>query len=254
MRPWSRSITPPHQALAWIPAVYDSTEDLKRAGQRIVYLTNPHVGHLGIFVSASVVRLEHRAILESLDEITALAPGLYEMKIDNPSGDPDCHKPQFSVRFEPRRVEDLQFDHPREAFERVERASELNESLYRNLISPWIGMAANPWTAEALKWLHPMRTSRYLFADAFNPWMRGISALAGWIAPNRQPLAAGHPFMKQERVWLEIVADAIQQARERRDASYEQAFALLYERPENLVPQVPRAAGATHGATSERRM
>ena len=38
------NITPPHQALGWIPAVYASTEDLKQAGQRIVYLTNPHVG------------------------------------------------------------------------------------------------------------------------------------------------------------------------------------------------------------------
>src|SRR5215831_4183919 len=52
------NITPPHQALGWIPAVYKDTVDLKQAGQRIVYLTNKHVGHLGIFVSASVVRLE----------------------------------------------------------------------------------------------------------------------------------------------------------------------------------------------------
>jgi hypothetical protein len=82
------NITPPHQALGWIPAAYKDTEDLKVAGQRIVYLTNSHVGHLGIFASAKVARLEHRAILENLSQINALAPGLYEMKIDNPSGDP----------------------------------------------------------------------------------------------------------------------------------------------------------------------
>jgi hypothetical protein len=45
--------------LGWIPAVYTDTEDLKRAGQRIVYLTNPHSGHLGIFVSASVSLHDH---------------------------------------------------------------------------------------------------------------------------------------------------------------------------------------------------
>ncbi len=94
------NITPPHQALGWIPIVYGSTEELKRAGQRIVYLINPHVGHLGIFVSASVARLEHRAILEHLDGISALAPGLYEMKIDNPTGNPDCKQEAYSVRFE----------------------------------------------------------------------------------------------------------------------------------------------------------
>ncbi len=52
------NITPPHQALGWIPSVYSDTDDLKRAGQRIVYLVNPHVGHLGIFVSTSVARLD----------------------------------------------------------------------------------------------------------------------------------------------------------------------------------------------------
>ena len=51
------NITPPHQALGWIPVVYRDTDDLKRAGQRIVYLTNPHVGHLGIFVSAAATRV-----------------------------------------------------------------------------------------------------------------------------------------------------------------------------------------------------
>ena len=69
------NITPPHQALGWIPVVYRSTDALKAAGQRIVYLTNPHVGHLGIFVSAAVARLEHRAILEHLAEIEALRAG-----------------------------------------------------------------------------------------------------------------------------------------------------------------------------------
>ncbi len=94
------NITPPHQALGWIPVVYRDTADLRAAGQRIVYLINPHVGHLGIFVSASVAKFEHRAILESLAEIAALEPRLYQMKIENPTGDPDCHKPHYSVRFE----------------------------------------------------------------------------------------------------------------------------------------------------------
>jgi poly(3-hydroxyalkanoate) synthetase len=116
------NITPPHQALGWIPTVYASTEDLKQAGQRIIYLINPHVGHLGIFVSASVARLEHRAILGSLKKIEALAPGLYEMKIDNPTGDPDCSHDAYAVRFEERRVEDLKFPGNRPAFRRVSRS------------------------------------------------------------------------------------------------------------------------------------
>ncbi len=120
----------------WIPAVYPTTKALEKAGQRIVYLTNSHVGHLGIFVSAGVARLEHRAILESLDDIERLAPGLYEMKIVNPTGDPDCRRPQYSVRFEPRGVEDIRFEYPDNAFERVRDVSGINEEIYKTWFSP----------------------------------------------------------------------------------------------------------------------
>jgi hypothetical protein len=222
------NITPPHQALGWIPTVYEDTADLKKAGQRIVYLTNPHVGHLGIFVSAKVARLEHRAILESLDEIEALAPGLYEMKIDNPSGDPDCHKPQFTVRFDERRVEDLKFPEQSQAFEQVRAVSEAGEAFYRSFVSPWVQMASNPWTAESLKWLHPMRTSRYLFSASFNPWMRGVAALADGIAKTRKPLPEDHPLLERERELFAEFSGAIEQVREWRDAGYEQAFGQLY--------------------------
>jgi hypothetical protein len=223
------NITPPHQALGWIPAVYGDTEDLKRAGQRIVYLTNPHVGHLGIFVSASVARLEHRAILESLADIEALPPGLYEMKIDNPTGDSDCHKPSYSVRFEPRKVEELKVDYPRTALERVKQVSELNETLYRTFVSPCVQTLTNPWTTETLKWLHPMRSSRYLLSEAFNPWMRGVAMLAEAVANSRQPLPQEHPLISQEREAIGQITQALESVREARDAAYEQTFNLLFD-------------------------
>jgi len=222
------NITPPHQALDWIPVVYEDTDDLKRAGQRIVYLTNPHVGHLGIFVSASVARLEHRAILESLEEIEALEPGLYEMRIDNPSGDPDCRKPQYAVHFEERRVEDLHIPRESEAFERVRAASEFNESLYSTFVSPWVQAATNPWVAESLRWLHPMRTSRYMFSEAFNPWMRGFATFADAVAKDRAPLSRDHPMIARERELIGRVTDAMEMAREARDGAYEQVFNLMY--------------------------
>lgn len=225
------NITPPHQALGWIPAVYSDTEDLKQAGQRIVYLTNPHVGHLGIFVSAGVARLEHRAILESLADIEALAPGLYEMKIVNPSGDPDCHKPSFSIRFEPREVEDLKTDYPQEAFERVKQVSTFNEVLYGAFVSPWAQALSTPWTAEMLKWLHPMRSSRYLFSEKFNPWMRGVSMLAEPLAGSRHPLAPYHPLIELEREAAGNVTHALGRLRECRDAAIEQAFRLMFQSP-----------------------
>lgn len=222
------NITPPHQALAWLKAVYKTTAALKEAGQRIVYLINPHVGHLGIFVSASVARFEHRAILESLCDVEALAPGLYEMKISNPTGDPDCRKPQYSVTFEERRVEDLVFDYPRKAFEKVRQVSDANEAFYRTFVSPWVQATVTPWSAAMLKWLHPMRTSRYLLSEKFSPWMHVIAALAKEARKNRVSIPADNPLRAAERTFSKQVEKAIEVARQTRDNLEEESFRRIY--------------------------
>ena len=221
------NITPPHQALNWVPAVFPTTEALKDAGQRIVYLLNPHVGHLGIFVSAAVAKLEHRAILESLDEIDTLEPGLYEMKIDNPTGDPDCRRPQYAVHFEPRSVEDIRFEYPREEFERARRISEWNEALYKTLMSPWVRATASPLTALLQKWLHPMRMSRYLFSERINPWMIPISMLAPHLSVEPRG-TAGNPWMQLEQSGSQSISQALDQYRQFRDLVSERAFNVLY--------------------------
>ena len=225
------NITPPHQALGWIPAVYRDTEDLKAAGQRIVYLTNPHVGHLGIFVSAKVARLEHRAILESLGDVSMLPPGLYEMRIDNPTGgDPDC-KPNYAVRFEEREVADLRFDYPRAGFERVRALSEFNARLYSNTAGPWVKALATPWSATALEWLHPMRTSQYLLSESFVPGQRLVSAAARIVERERHPASPDNTFRSAEKEFAETISRSLTQARRIRDAGYEQLFRFLYEGP-----------------------
>jgi len=130
------NITPPHQALNWIPTVYPSTEELKAAGQRIVYLLNTRVGHLGIFVSADVARQEHRAILENVGRLEALSPGLYEMKIDRPASAPSPDERRLAVHFEERQVEQIRYDYPKTEFEKVRAVSEWNEAVYQRFVSP----------------------------------------------------------------------------------------------------------------------
>ncbi len=224
------NITPPHQALAWIPAVYKDTVALKESGQRIVYLTNPHVGHLGIFVSASVARFEHRAILENLPEIEALAPGLYEMKIANPTGNPDCRKPQYHVRFEERQVSDIRFEYPHHTFERVRSMSEANEALYRTFVSPWVRALSSPWAAAMLKWLHPMRTSHLMFSEKINPWMIPFAGLAVAVRAQRRPLDAKDPAIQRERELVGETTKSLTSARKQRDQLYESLFSRLYGR------------------------
>ena len=224
------NITPPHQALGWIPTVYSSTDDMKQAGQRIVYLINTHVGHLGIFVSASVARLEHRAILESVKRIEALPPGLYEMKIDNPTGDPDCGHDAYSVRFEERRVEDLRFPENRPAFSRVAEVSAALDALYSATLGKWIEATSTPLSAQWLEWLHPMRVSRYAFASVFNPWLRAWAPIAASVAQDRHAVPDTNPLKAREIEAFDAVRDSIARAREHRDAGYEFWFEALYGR------------------------
>jgi len=222
------NITPPHQALNWIPTVYPTTADLKKAGQRIVYLLNTHVGHLGIFVSASVARLEHRAILESLGDLDALKPGLYEMKISNPTGDPDCRKPQYTVHFEEREVEQIHYAYPQQSFEKVQAVSEWNELLYKNTISPWVTAFANPLSAEMLKWLHPMRTGHTMFSEKLNPWMLPVKMLTPFIASTRIRADDANQFVAKEGDASASLSRALDSYREIRDAASEQLFFALY--------------------------
>ncbi len=239
------NITPPHQALNWIPAVYPSSADLKRAGQRIIYLLNHQVGHLGIFVSANVARLEHRAILESIGELEALAPGLYEMKIVNPTGNPDCHKPQYVVRFEEREVEQIRFDYPQKAFENAQSLSEQNELLYKTFVSPWIRAMANPLSAEALKWAHPMRVSRYMYSDMLNPWVIPAMLLAAAVKQLRKKAAEENSFLKAERVASESIASALRSYQENRDTASELIFSQLFgKQPIQLSEQDSRRQSA----------
>ncbi|MFA5632602.1 MAG: DUF3141 domain-containing protein [Porticoccaceae bacterium] len=222
------NITPPHQALNWIPAVYPDTEALKAADQRIVYLLNPHVGHLGIFVSARIARLEHRAILESIGELNDLAPGLYEMKIDNPSGDPDCHKPQFQVRFEERRVEDLDYPEQTSEFEQVKTLSKRNVALYETFVGPWVRLATTPWSAAMLRQLHPARTSRLMFSERFSPWMSGVKWLAERVETTPMPVDSSSPYRQWETLMSDAFASNLELAGTTRDSVFETVFKGLY--------------------------
>lgn len=225
------NISPPHQALNWIPAIYPTTRDLKKAGQRIVYLINPHVGHLGIFVSAGVAKLEHRAIIESLDDIERLKPGLYEMKIVSPTGDPDCRRPQYSVRFEPRKVEDIRFEYPRVEFERARDVSEWNEAVYKTFVSPWVRAAANPLAALAQKWLHPMRVSRYVFSERVNPWMAWVAPLAAAVPRDPRGASPENPWMRVEQSVNRQIVLMLDEYRKSRDQGYERLFSSIYGSP-----------------------
>jgi pimeloyl-ACP methyl ester carboxylesterase len=106
---WGDNITPPQQALNWIPDLYDSVEEIRDNEQTIVYFLHEQIGHLGIFVSAGVANREHSEFASALDLIDVLPPGLYEAVIKDTYPDMpglEYAEGRYVIRFEPRDVSD----------------------------------------------------------------------------------------------------------------------------------------------------
>ena len=161
------------------------------------------------------------------------------MKIDNPTGHPDCASDAYTVRFEARRVEEIRFPVDRPAFERVRTVSHGLDALYARWLSPWVRMAANPLVATTLPWLHPMRMSRYLFGTPFNPFMQGVATLAEAIRADRHAVPDNAPLKEMEARAFAAVHDALLQARETRDAALEHLFTGAYGTA--VAPDEPKA-------------
>ena len=222
-------ITPPYEALAWVAAVYKTTEELKAAGQRIVYMIHPKVGHLGIFVSAEVARKEHNAILGNIDELDRLKPGLYEMKVLEGTLKGGCEIPTLKARFEERAIEDIACHYSHKDFERVRQVSEFNDKLYSQWISPFVQMMSNPIAATSMRWLHPMRTTRYMWSAWLNPAMWGVAALAPFVRNHRLQTAPNDSLRTMEAKASKFIADALHEAKEGIDKESKQVFRFLYD-------------------------
>ncbi len=223
------NITPPQQALNWITRVWKSVDEIKRRQQVVVYLLHDTIGHLGIFVSGKVSKKEHKEIIASIDLIGYLAPGLYEMVIDE--GEIEG---EFQVRFEERQMDQIlalddgQLDE--EDFWPVAAVSEINDRLYRTFLSPWVRMAMNQWAAEWIRLFHPLRISRYMFSD-YNPWLLPFEYLAPVVKAHRRPARADNPYVKVEKGLAQMISDGLNLYRDIRDQSQEFWFKVLYGNP-----------------------
>jgi len=220
------NITPPQQALNWIPKVWGSVEEIKKNQQVIVYLLHDTIGHLGIFVSGKVSKKEHKEIIASIDLIEYLSPGLYEMVISEKE-EPGTH----SVRFEERGIEDiLALDDgllDEDDFHTVAALSKFNDRLYRTFVSPWVRMAVNEWSADLIRNLHPLRVSCYSFSDA-NPWMMPLKFLTPVVNKTRKPVSQNNPLVAMEKSVSKIISDSLNMYRDIRDQTQEFWFKSIY--------------------------
>ena len=144
-------------------------------------MVHDQVGHLGIFVSSQIANREHSEVASTLKTIEALAPGLYEMRIENVAG-PD-HEKHFTVGFVERTLDDIRaLDdgvNDERSFAAVARASEYQAQAYEMFARPLVQAAVTDSAAAMGRALHPQRLSRALMSSR-NP----VSAVLEGLAEN----------------------------------------------------------------------
>ncbi|MEM5449154.1 DUF3141 domain-containing protein [Paraburkholderia guartelaensis] len=234
---WGDNITPPQQALNWIPDLYASVDEIVANEQVIVYCLHDKVGHLGIFVSASVANKEHTELFSALDLIDVLPPGLYEAKITDSTpeaGRLEALEGRYEIRFELRTIEDiLALDDGRDdeqPFEVVRRLAENNQRLYDLFVSPFVRASSNAFSAHALRESHPSRVERSVLSDA-NPTLGVLPAMAEAVRAHRKPAAPDNPFTLLERQASATIEASLDAYRDARDAWVESTFYNVYTAP-----------------------
>ena len=223
------NITPPQQALNWIPTVWKTVDEIRRQKRVIIYMVHETIGHLGIFVSGPVSRKEHKEMISSIDQADLLAPGLYEMIISE-SDDPAMNQ----VHFEPRDMADIHaLDDDVDdnfSFAAVAALSTTNDTFYRLFVRPFVRLLVNEASAESLRQLHPLRVSKYMFSD-LNPWMQPFKTLAEDARKNRREVTEDNPFIAGEKKVSSGISDTLDLVRDIRDLSQELWFQSVYGNP-----------------------
>ena len=196
------NISPPPQTLGWILDLYRDVDDIRATGRTIVYCVSQEIGHLAIFVSSKVGAKEDEEFVQLMDVIDCLPPGLYEMVISpRPADVPAAGfvTGNWIARFEARSFDDVRAlgrNSPEDdrAFAAVARLSEVNLSIYRTFMQPFVRAFASQPMADLTLALNPLRLSYTIFGDK-NPWMKGMQPLAAAVSAARRPVAADNPLL-----------------------------------------------------------
>jgi pimeloyl-ACP methyl ester carboxylesterase len=231
-------ITPPQQALDWILDLYDDDEEIVKAGQTIIYCLHQSIGHLGIFVSGQVATKEHREFAQAMDMIDVMPPGLYEAVItgvDETVENCELVQGSYLLTLETRTLDDIRKlggNDPEDdlRFATAARVSEMNQGLYRTLLSPAVRMTVTEDSAQFLRRMHPNRLRFEMFADE-NPFMRPIADWAATARENRRPVNPDNPFLALERMASEMIGRGLEMWGKARDAATEAFFLNTYGSP-----------------------
>ena len=261
------NITPPPQALGWITDLYRDDSDVLGHDQTIVYATHDSIGHLGIFVSSSTGKKEHREFVSNIDLIDLLPSGLYEAhmgKKTDATAHADLVMGEHVLSISPRTIADVrEIVQPNPESDRrfatAAYLSRFNLGLYRSFMQPWVRACVTPWTADFSSKLHPLRITYELWSDR-NPFASSVAKAAESVEAARAPVGADNPFWQMQTVMSNAIIASLDFYRDMRDAAVEQTFETFYGQPwlqsfAGLPPQGDSEANAAlkePGDTDER--
>jgi hypothetical protein len=189
------------------------------------------IGHLGIFVSGKVAKKEYTQIVEVLQTIERLPPGLYGMHITERKG--EGGRIEYEVEFREHRLEDImarfnRFERADEKpFEAVEALSEFNQRAYEMFAQPLVQSLSNDYQARVLQQFHPLRMQHWMLSS-LNPWLAWLPAAATQVGAHRQPQDDQQPLRQLEHVGSELISASLDYYRAMRDAITESSFFGVY--------------------------
>jgi pimeloyl-ACP methyl ester carboxylesterase len=231
-------ITPPQQALDWILDLYDHENELVANGQTIVYTLHETIGHLGIFVSGKVASKEDKELIQFMDMIDLLPPGLYEAVIteaDDNIEDRKLNNGRYLFNLKARTLGDIRALGGNDAedelrFATVRAVSEVNLGLYRTFASPIVKNLVTEQSASALRQLHPNRLRFAIFSDK-NPFMSPIADWANTVRANRHQIASDNTLLQMQQKVSDGIVKSLDALTDARDAMVEGIFMATYGLP-----------------------
>ncbi|KGJ06445.1 Protein of unknown function [Paracoccus halophilus] len=237
---WGDDITPPQQALDWVTDLYDDVDQIIQNGQTIIYCLHQSIGHLGIFVSGSVATKEHEEITLNMEMIDSLLPGLYELELSELGESVENREligGKHLARLVPRTLDDIRAlghnsDEDERKFAASARVSEINQGLYRSLVSPFVRAFSTPTSAEILREMHPNRIAYRIFSDR-NPVMSQVAEMAENIRADgqRHPVSPDNLFLQYEKFVSSWVTNSLEIVGKAREVWAETMFHSIYGSP-----------------------
>lgn len=184
--------------------------------------------------------------------INYLAPGLYEMVIEQDPSKPWMN--DYKVKFEERTIADLMaLDDgfaDEDAFVHVAKLSEIIDGFYNAFLSPVISSLVTKEMSLAVRLLHPLRVQRYVASDV-NPFFLPVKTLAPYVKENRLAAKEENRFRLIEKDLSDLIEEAWNLYRDVRDFGQESLFKAIYSNP--WITRFSAQADASGKKTAEGR-